>query len=88
MNGTSAVQTSKSPKILLWIVILVALVLAVVYAVGKGGLLKQTPSDTAVQELRQQGTSDEVADIEQDLEATSFTDLDAELNDIDKELGF
>ena len=42
--------------------------------------------DAMTQELSTQSSSDEVGDIEADLEATSFTDIDAELDDIESEI--
>lgn len=43
--------------------------------------------DTAASRLRVQGESDEIEAIAADLRATDLRDLDAELNDIDAELG-
>ena len=42
--------------------------------------------DQSTQELESQGTSDEIGDIEADLEATDLTELDKELSDIENEL--
>lgn len=42
--------------------------------------------DPAVQEMQTQGSSDEVADIEADLEATNFAEIDQLLLEIDAEL--
>lgn len=44
--------------------------------------------DTALESLETQSTSDEVSDIEADLDATLLDDLDKELEDIDLELDF
>ena len=44
--------------------------------------------DVALLDLQEQGTSDEVADIEADLDATDLEGLDAELEQIDNELNF
>lgn len=43
--------------------------------------------DLKLEALEQQGTSDEVAAIEEDLAATDLEGLDAELEQIDQELG-
>lgn len=42
--------------------------------------------DTTTAALEQQGTSDEISAIEADLEATDFTEIDKELEDIEAEL--
>lgn len=42
--------------------------------------------DTTLEDLQAQGTSDEVADIEADLNATDLEGIDAELEQIDREL--
>ena len=43
--------------------------------------------DPQLEALQQQGSSDEVAAIEEDLQATDLEGLDAELEQIDQELG-
>ncbi|MBL7045167.1 MAG: hypothetical protein ISR98_01025 [Parcubacteria group bacterium] len=43
--------------------------------------------DTSVESLQVQSTSDEITDIEADLNLTDLDDLDAELGNIDIELG-
>jgi uncharacterized protein HemX len=58
--------------------------------------LSQTPSlptptptetvDQTTQELKEQGKSDEIDEIEADLKSTNLTNLDQELEDIEKEL--
>ncbi|MBI2048296.1 MAG: hypothetical protein HYT27_04105, partial [Parcubacteria group bacterium] len=45
-------------------------------------------TDTALQVLEIQGTSDEISTIESDLDATTLEDLDAELGNIEAELNF
>jgi cytoskeletal protein RodZ len=45
-----------------------------------------TAEDPVVQTLEEQGTSDELGSIEQDLEASSFNELDADLESIEQEL--
>ena len=42
--------------------------------------------DEATRQLEQQGTSDEIDEIEADLNATDLTEIDKELTDIDNEL--
>ena len=42
--------------------------------------------DSATAVLEQQGTSDELSDIETDLETTDLTNIDKELSDIESEL--
>ena len=44
--------------------------------------------DAALEDLETQSTSDEVSDIEADLDSTLLDDLDKELEDIDLELDF
>ena len=44
--------------------------------------------DDTLTALQEQGTSDEIADIEADLNFTDLEGLDAELEDIEKELSF
>ncbi len=46
--------------------------------------IEETDEQTSA--LENQGTSDEITDIEDDLEATNLSDLDQELEDIDSEL--
>jgi len=82
--------------------LLVALVLVVFMSVGglwfikQGSFLPQpspTPSPSPTTEgdqdigaLEEQGTSDEIDEIETDLESTDLSDLDKELTDIESEL--
>ena len=44
------------------------------------------PTDTTTQKLESQSESDNVSDIQKDLNDTDFSDLDSELTQIDKEL--
>lgn len=44
------------------------------------------PQDFQTTKLQQQGTSDEISAIERDLETTDLSDLDRELEDIEREL--
>ncbi len=77
--------------------VLVALIVVGSLWVMNKGLITPKPSpaptpspsaeideDTAV--LEEQGTSDEISDIEADLNATDLFDIDKELTDIDREL--
>lgn len=50
-----------------------------------------TPSeevDEGTKKLEEQGTSDEITDIETDLNATDLTEIDKELTDIENELSY
>lgn len=51
-----------------------------------GGLPTEEAPDTVTEELSTQGTSDEIAAIEEDLNDTMLDDLDKELAEIEKEL--
>lgn len=81
-------------NIVLPALIIVALVIVLAVVVAQRGILKPliptaTPlvsDDTQTQQLSQQGTSDEPAAIEQDLNDTDLSDLDKELSDIESEL--
>lgn len=71
--------------------LLIVLVLAVVILVKQGYKLPLLPStenqfETEIQKLETQSSSNEVGDIEKDLNSTDFKDLDKELEDIEKEL--
>ena len=48
--------------------------------------IENTP-DATLEQLQTQSTSDEIADIEADLNLTDLENLDTELGDIDTELG-
>ena len=50
--------------------------------------LKTAPSayDASIEKMETQSTSDNLNDIEKDLNETDFSDLDKELDDIEKEL--
>lgn len=50
------------------------------------GELEESTEDPMTQMLKEQSSSDDVSAIENDLEATSADNLDAELNDIESEL--
>jgi len=80
------------------IVVIIVLVLGGLYFIGKKvndeGLLGPTTEeiqrapDETLEMLQEQGTSDEVSAIEEDLDATILDDLDAELESIETELNF
>lgn len=64
----------------------IVIVILAMAGINKTSVSSPTPADIQTQQLMEQGESDETVSIEQDLEATEFTNLDAELSDIDKEL--
>ena len=95
-------ETPRKRMALIAIVVLVLALGAVVAGIISGGRARQTrqtdreevvvPTPTPVEEdaltaqYEQTSDSDEIADIEADLQATSFEGIDAELSDIDREL--
>lgn len=87
MNQPMMQGSSSRKGLWMWVIIgaLVIVALAVLWwfwqvPAGPGG------EDTTTAMLETQGTSDEVAIIDADLQATDFDNLDAELGDIDAEL--
>lgn len=94
-NKTPTEETQSSKSLWAWVV-LVAVIAAVVFGVYYWPKVKpaEAPADmeefnqpdAATQALEQATTSDEVADIEQDLNVTDFSNLDQELSDIEAEL--
>lgn len=80
--------TNKSRAGIVAGVIVALLILAgiVYYARQARQLAPATPS-ADIQALEEQGTSDSVAAIEQDLVGTDLGNLDQELGDIERELG-
>ena len=80
------------------IIVIIVLVLGGLYFIGqkvsKDGIFEPSPeeilneSDLILETLENQGTSDEVSAIEEDLNATILEDLDAELQNIESELNF
>lgn len=70
----------------------VLVVAAVLIAIGgylafRGELPGPPKSETrSIENIRTQGTSDEVSAIEGDLEATSYTEIDSDLTEIEAEL--
>lgn len=95
-NQTPVAEEAKSPKNLWAWVVLIAVVAAIVFGVYYWPKIQpaEAPTDmeefnqpdAATQTLEQATTSDEVADIEQDLNATDLSGLDQELSDIETEL--
>ncbi|MEK7500732.1 MAG: hypothetical protein AAB642_01245 [Patescibacteria group bacterium] len=94
-NQTPTEET-KSPKNLWAWIVLIGIVVAIVFGFYYWPNIKPAEApvnteefnqpDAATQALEQATTSDEVADIEQDLNATDLSDLDRELSDIETEL--
>ena len=79
--------TNKSRVGLVVGIIVALLVLALMVYYARQGLREAPPvQPTDIQALEQQGTTDEVAAVEQDLAATDLGNLDKELGDIDREL--
>lgn len=74
------------------VIIIVILVIGGLYFWGKQINDAQTPeeiatqSDPQTQSLKQQGSSDDIESIENDLEATQLNNLDAELEDMEQEM--
>ncbi|MEX0917244.1 MAG: hypothetical protein WDZ90_01870 [Candidatus Paceibacterota bacterium] len=82
------------PLISAGIIILILVVGGIYYwgtKVNEDGLQNETEQDmdeTSIEALQTQDSSDEVGAIEEDLENTNLDSLDAELSDIESELGF
>ncbi len=78
------------------IIVVILLIFGGLYFIGKKvseeGFLAPTPEaiesapDSALENLQNQATSDEVGAISEDLDATVLDDLDAELQNIESEL--
>jgi len=64
------------------IIIIIVLILGGFYFLGSSNV-DDSDMDEQTEELRDVTDSDEVADIETDLENTGLEDLDAELDDVD-----
>jgi len=94
-NASSAKNIQAGP-IVGSVIVIVVLVLGGLYFLGKKvseeGVFAPEPEaiqnapDKVTDALQEQGTSDEIADIEKDLDATILDELDAELKDIETEL--
>ncbi len=86
INQPMEQHKSKGWLVTVIVVVLVALAFLIYFLRGNnlGGLPGLSQSD--VQKLQQQGSSDNVASIDADLKATDLTNLDKETTDINKEL--
>lgn len=71
-----------------WLSIIIILVLAVLAYLAYSFRTVLIPSGvkSVINQLESQSTSDEIADIKNDLDATRLSGLDSELSDIGKEL--
>ena len=71
-----------------WLVIVIIVVLAVLawFAYSYRTILIPSGTESQINKLESQSTSDEIGDIEKDLNATSLDGLNNELSDIEKEL--
>lgn len=88
-------ESSSLGPIIGTIIIIAVIVIGGLYLYGKqvakeeqSGLTPEeilSAEDPALSSLKEQGTSDEVADIEADLESSELDNLDAELNSLDLE---
>lgn len=86
MNQPMMQGDSSSKGLWMWVVI-GAVVIAVLAAVWWFWQISAVPGgEDTTTALETQGTSDEVAVIDTDLQATDLNNLDAELDDIDAEL--
>lgn len=70
-----------------WLSILIIVVLAVIayFVYSYRNVLIPSSSESAINQLEVQGNSDEVSDIENDLNTTFLKGLDSEVSDIEKE---
>ena len=88
MNQPTEQHKSKTSLVIGIVALLIVLAFAIFYL--RGGDLGSLPGLSNkmndVQTLEQQGTSDEITAIEQDLAATDLGNLDKELDSIDQEL--
>ncbi|MEK7652547.1 MAG: hypothetical protein AAB334_01200 [Patescibacteria group bacterium] len=93
-----APQTKSTGAIIGSIIIILVLIIGGLYFWGKQIVEKETQAsitpeqilsetDTALDSLKTQGSSNKVSDIEMDLNATGLNNLDKELQNIDTELG-
>ncbi len=80
------------------VIVVILLILGGLYFIGKRIGENETPAplpqvildtpDSALEALGEQNTSDEINSIQSDLDATPIDELDAELGNIEVELGF
>lgn len=97
-NADHKMKGSQAGPVIGSIIVIIVLVLGGLYFIGqkvtKEGVFEPGPEeilnapDLTLETLKEQGTSDEVSAIEEDLDATMLEDLDAELQDIESELNF
>ena len=82
-------QRPPKNKLLLNVVIILVVLLVIVlvgYWVFMGSTEEVVTDTEEIEELRTQGESDEISDIEADVDASDFDSLDKELQQIEKEL--
>lgn len=74
----------------IWLIMAVAVIgVIAVVAIGKVGKVPSVPQvtiDRQIGELQKLSSSDEIGDIDEDLNKTNLENLDAELGEVDKEL--
>lgn len=74
----------------LWIIVVVAVIgVIALLAMNKMGKMPPVPSttfDRQIQELQKLSNSDEIGDIQKDLDATTLEGLDQELGEVDQSL--
>ena len=74
----------------LWIIVAVAVIgLIALLAINKMGKIPPVPSttfDRQIQNLQKLSNSDEIGDIQKDIDATALEDLDLELLEVDQSL--
>lgn len=86
-ENTSEKKSHLSPTVIIIALVVLILVVASIFWFSKRPA--QEPADTPdFEELLHQSDSDEVEDIETDIDLSDFDDLDAELREIEEELGF
>jgi len=77
----------KEKRLVLVLAALLLIILGVVsYLLASGKLTSRVPYETSIRNMEIQSDSDEVADIEADLNTTELDNLDKELGDIESEL--
>lgn len=96
VNGSPREALAKRGQLLkrgfstLWIIVAVAVIgVIALVAINKMGKIPPAPSttfDRQIQELQKLSNSDEIGDIEKDLDATTLEGLDLELGEVDQSL--
>ena len=88
MDNFSQTQNNKKSKT--WLVVLTIIVVLAVLAwfaySYRTILIPSGGSESQLNKLESQGTSDEISEIEKDLNVTSLGDLNSEITDIEREL--